>query len=307
MRIALGINTCFAVKRWPRAEDWAPIVRERLGLRLVQHSFDLVPTGSSLTEAEALGRVVHDAGLELHSTFTGLVAYSDNLLLGPDPAGRAAALAWYGWAIDWTAALGGRATGGHVGALSVPDWIDPARREKRWSGLQESLADLAGRAGAAGLEYLMVENLAAAREPSTMAMIGDLLTDGGDGRSAIRLCLDVGHMCVPGTSGDDRDPYAWLRDLGPVAPVVQLQQSDDAGDHHWPFTAERNAAGRIDADHVLDALGEAGVEETALILEVIPPFEQDDRIVLDDLAASVEYWREAITRHGLSEDQLSRA
>ena len=29
----LGINTCFAVKRWPRVEDWAPIVRDRLGLK----------------------------------------------------------------------------------------------------------------------------------------------------------------------------------------------------------------------------------------------------------------------------------
>ena len=110
----------------------------------------------------------------------------------------------------------------------------------------------------------------------------------------IRLCLDVGHMCVPGTTGDDRDPYAWLRQLGRAAPVVQLQQSDADGDHHWPFTAERNAAGRIDADRVLDALGEGGVDETALVLEVIPPFEQDDDEVLDDLVASVDYWREAL-------------
>ena len=38
MRIQLGINTCFAVKRWPLPEDWAPIVRDELGLQLVQHS-----------------------------------------------------------------------------------------------------------------------------------------------------------------------------------------------------------------------------------------------------------------------------
>jgi hypothetical protein len=303
MRLRLGINTCFAVKRWPRPEDWAPIVRERLDLRLVQHSFDLVPGAAPTVDARALARAAADAGLELHSTFTGLAAYSDNLLLGPEPAGRAAALAWYGWAIDWTAALGGQATGGHVGAFSVRDWVDPARRDERWTGLREALDDLAGRAHAAGLEYLMVENLAAAREPSTMAMIRDLLTDGSEGKAAIRLCLDVGHMCVPGTSGDDRDPYAWLRELGSAAPVVQLQQSDAAGDHHWPFTAERNATGRIDADRVLDALAEGGVEEAALVLEVIPPFEQDDGSVLDDLAASVDYWREALARRGLAGDE----
>lgn len=300
MQVRLGINTCFAVKRWPLAADWIPIVRDRLGLDLVQHSFDLVRTGSTDEAARTLAGTTSAAGIELHSTFTGLAGYSDNLLLAPDPAGRSAAAAWYRWAIEWTAAAGGIASGGHVGAFSVPDWTDPARRQARWGDLQTSLRELSAVASAAGLQYLMVENLAAAREPSTMAMIRDLLTDGDDGHVPIRLCLDVGHMCVPGTSGAERDPYAWLRELGRVAPVVQLQQSDADGDHHWPFTAARNAVGRIDAARVLDALGESGVDETALILEVIPAFEQDDDDVVDDLVASVDYWREALTRSGLA-------
>ena len=134
-----------------------------------------------------------------------------------------------------------------------------------------------------------------------MAMIRDLLTSGDDGHVPIRLCLDVGHMCVPGTSGADRDPYAWLRELGRAAPVVQLQQSDADGDHHWPFTAEHNAVGRVDADRVLEALEDGGVDETVLILEVIPAFEQDDDAVLNDLIASADYWRDALVRHGLGE------
>lgn len=301
MQVRLGINTCFAVKRWPLPADWIPIVRDRLGLELVQHSFDLVPAGSGTADAEALACSAAAAGLDVHSTFTGLAAYSDNLLLSPEPAGRGAAASWFGWAIGWTAAVGGVATGGHVGAFSVPDWTDPGRREALWANLQAALLGLSGAASRAGLEYLMVENLAAAREPSTIAMIRDLLTSGDDGNVPIRLCLDVGHMCVPGTSGADRDPYAWLRELGWAAPVIQLQQSDADGDHHWPFTAERNAVGRVDADRVLAALGEGGVDDTALILEVIPAFEQDDDAVLDDLVASVDYWRDALVRHGLGE------
>jgi hypothetical protein len=299
MQVRLGINTCFAVKRWPLAEDWIPIVRDRLGLALIQHSFDLVPADASAADAEALARSVAAAGLEFHSTFTGLAAYSDNLLLGPELAGRTAATNWFQWAIEWTAAAGAVASGGHVGAFSVPDWTDPSRRDPLWANLQASLLELSGVASRAGLEYLMVENLAAAREPSTMTMIRDLLTGGDDGNVPIRLCLDVGHMCAPGTSGPDRDPYAWLRELGWAAPVVQIQQSDEYGDHHWPFTAERNAVGRVDADRVLAALEEGNVDQTVLILEVIPAFEQDDDAVLDDLAASVDYWREALARHGL--------
>jgi sugar phosphate isomerase/epimerase len=306
MRLRLGINTCFAVKRWPLPGDWAPIVAARLGLRLVQHSLDLVDLGRPAPEidrqAAAIRSAVDAAGLDVTSTFTGLAAYSASLLLDPDPDGRAAARRWYEAAIAFSARLGAVATGGHVGALSVPDAADPERRRARWDALQTTLEDLAGSAHRAGLATLVVENLAAAREPSTMAMIRDLLRPATADRAAIRLCLDVGHMCVPGTSGPDRDPYAWLRLLGRDAPMVQLQQSDADGDHHWPFTAERNAAGRIDADRVIDALGEGAVEATDLLLEVIPPFEQDDGAVLDDLRASVDYWREALTRRGVAAD-----
>ena len=302
MRLRLGINTCFAVKRWPRPEDWAAVVRDRLDLRIVQHSLDLVNTDAAATQATLVRDAVAAHSLELHSTFTGLAAYSSNLLLAPDAADREAAQAWFATVIGFTRAVGGRATGGHVGCYSVPDWRDPARRAALWEGLRSSLAELAADAREAGLEYLMVENLAVAREPSTMAMIRSLLTDGDDRHVPIRLCLDVGHMCVPGTTGADRDPYAWLRALGASAPVVQLQQSDASGDHHWPFTPQRNAEGRITAERVIKALGEGGVEESALLLEVIPPFEQADDAVLDDLAVSVNYWREALARQGVLAD-----
>ncbi len=129
---------CFAVKRWPRPEDWAPVVRDRLGLRLVQHSLDLVDlTGSERRDAQALAlrTASADHGLELHSTFTGLAAYSANLLLAPDASDREAAMAWYRSAIGFTAQVGGRATGGHVGCFSVADWRDPARRAELWTAL----------------------------------------------------------------------------------------------------------------------------------------------------------------------------
>jgi D-erythrulose 1-phosphate 3-epimerase len=306
MRLQLGINTCFAVKRWPQPDDWAPLVRDRLGLRLVQHTLDLVDTSADPARLESaagdLRAAVAGHDLELHSTFTGLVAYSANLMLASDPIDRKAALEWYRGVVRLTSSIGGRATGGHVGCFSVPDWRDPERRTELWEGLRRSLGELATDARVAGLEYLVVENLAVAREPSTMTMIRELLDDGDAARVPIRLCLDVGHMVVPGTDGADRDPYAWLRMLGRSAPIVQLQQSDADGDHHWPFTQRTNAAGRISAERVIEALGEAGVDECALVLEVIPPFEQDDDAVLDDLARSVEYWTEALTRAGVLAD-----
>ncbi len=304
MRLRLGIDDCFAVKRWP---DHRGVAAGRPRPARTEPCPALASTSSRISapaaSAQSLANACAAAGVELHSTFTGLAAYSRNLLLDPDAERREAADRWYSWAIEWTAAAGGRATGGHVGAFSVAEWTDPDRRQVRWRGLQGSLARLAALARRSGLETLLVENLAAAREPSTMAMIRDLLSEGDADHVPISLCLDVGHMCVPGTSGPDRDPDAWLRALGRSAPVIQLQQSDADGDHHWPFTPARNAVGRIDADRVIDALGEGGVEETALILEVIPAFEQADAEVVEDLVVSVAYWREALARHGVEADR----
>jgi len=301
----LGVNTCFAVKRWPQPERWARLVRDDLGLDLVQHTLDLVDLDASpedvAGQADWLRAACAAGGLTLHSTFTGLAAYSSNLLLHPDPAARERARSWYRRVIDFTAAVGASSTGGHVGAYSIDDWRHPVRKRRLWSELGESLAELAGYAGDVGLTCLMAENLAAAREPATLRQLASLLTEGDDAHVPIRLCLDVGHQCVPGTSGRDRDPYAWLEELGARAEVVQLQQSDGKADHHWPFTPETNAAGIIDADRVLTALDKSGAADVALVLEVIPPFEQDDDKVLTDMQQSADYWRDALTRHASGE------
>lgn len=295
---SLGVNTCFAVKRWPEPEAWAALVRDDLGLTLVQHSLDLVDLEAPAPALEAhLDRVrsaCAGAGIALHSTFTGLAAYSSNLLLAPEREARDRALDWYRRVVDLTARLGAGATGGHIGAFSVADFRDPIRRAELSYELQDRLRELTARAREVGLDYLMIENLAAAREPSTMAGITELLDQGDAEHVPIRLCLDVGHQCVPGTVGVDRDPYAWLRMMAPFAPVIQLQQSDAAADHHWPFTDETNAKGRIEADKVLEAISLSGAADVALVLEVIPPFEEDDDQVVEDMVASVDYWRSAL-------------
>ena len=296
----LGINTCFAVKRWPEPERWAELVAETLGLDMVQHSLDLVDLDADAPLPEQAAAVTAGCGrhgVTLHSTFTGLGAYGRNLLLDPDAGSRRRAVGWFRRAIDFSALAGARAAGGHVGAFSVADWHDEGRRGELWHGLGSDLRELAAHAAGQGLEAFLFENMAARREPSTMAEAESLLAPADGAHAAVALCLDIGHQCVVGTSGEDRDPYAWLRRLGAHAPVVHLQQSDADADHHWPFTAERNAQGRIDAGRVLDALDASGAREVALVLEVIPSFEADDDRVLAELVESVAYWREALDRH----------
>src|SRR5207247_3652447 len=136
-----------------------------LQLDLVQHSLDLVdmdaPAAEADDQAARLRAACADFGLHLDSTFTGLAAYSSNLLLHPDRSARNRASDWYRQVIDFTAAAGAGAAGGHVGAFSIDDWRDPARKRQLWDELGESLAGLAAYARARGLTALMAENLAA--------------------------------------------------------------------------------------------------------------------------------------------------
>ena len=300
MRVTLGINNCFAVKRWPLPGEWAQVVHEELGLDLVQHSLDLTDLGGDVdldAEAGALRAACDGAQIRIHSVFTGLVAYSANLMLAADGAERRRGFELWSRAIMLAARLGAGSVGGHVGSLSRRDADDPEQRARRWSELQIRLADLSGFASQLGLEALLVENMACDREPSRIADMESLLSGGDSDHAPVTLCLDVGHQCVPGTGGDDADPYAWLRRLGPRTTVVHVQQSDAQADHHWPFTSTYNALGRIRADAVLDALAESGTEEATLILEVVPAFEAADAVVLSDLRESVMYWREALSEH----------
>jgi sugar phosphate isomerase/epimerase len=274
----LGINTCFAVKRWPRPEDWAAVVRNDLGLDLVELSADLLegmeaPGERSLTIARTRAALA-DHGLVAETTFTGLNAFGSNLLMHPEPKRRAAGVGWYRSLVDVTAELGAAATGGHVGTMSVPDWTAADRREARMAALRESLAEIAGHARRAGLEFLMLENLPSPREPSTFAWIEGLLTDGDETHVPWRLCFDVGHTCTPGATDLELDPYA------------------------WPFSASRNRAGVIDAAKLLQALEATTAGDVRLILEIIPPGEQSDDEVLAELKESVDYWRQAIDAHG---------
>jgi sugar phosphate isomerase/epimerase len=239
-------------------------------------------------------------GLRADTVFTGLAAYSLNLLMHPERDYRDAAVRWYFNAIDLTAALGATAVGGHVGSLSVADSADPARRAQRWTGLRHHLAELAAYAHQCGLDHLLVENLVTDREPSTMALIEEILAERAVDRVPVQLCLDLGHPFVCGGSPADCDPYAWLAHFGPRIAEIQLQQSDGLADHHWPFTPEHNATGRVDPGKVLDTLAAAGAADALLILEVIPAFEADDAQVLSDLRASAEVWRAALAERGLS-------
>ena len=140
----LGVNLSFAVKRWPEPAEWARIVREDLGLELVQFTLDLIDPWWPEALRQSLTRQVRQAseqwGIQIGSAFSGLANYCFNDLLHPDPAGRAASLEWWRRAADVAAEIGAGVIGGPLGGMSVRDAADPTRRERLYDELLDSVA-----------------------------------------------------------------------------------------------------------------------------------------------------------------------
>jgi sugar phosphate isomerase/epimerase len=298
--IHLGINTCFAVKRWPEPHCWIRIITDELGLDSCQLSLDLVDPmldeRATAGYADAIRAEAATRRLLVHSTFTGLAAYSSNHLLHPDASMRDAAERWYERAIDFSARVGALATGGHLGALSVQDAQDRDRAQFLVRELHARLRSLARYAARKGLQFLLFENMAVNREwgysiEQAMSLAGISVAGG----VPLVLCLDVGHPGALHTDSPTDDYLEWLRRPWPHPPIIHLQQSDRTGDHHWPFTPERNLAGIIRAESILEVIrGWQAAEHVYLFLEPIHPFEAEESKVLQDLRESVQYWRAAL-------------
>ncbi|HEU0000380.1 MAG TPA: TIM barrel protein [Ktedonobacteraceae bacterium] len=300
-RLHLGINTCFAVKRWPEPEQWVRIVKDELGLDCCQFSLDLVDPlldeAATGAYADTVRQLATQYDLSIHSTFTGLAAYSWSQLLHPQQAMREAAMRWYERAIDFTARLGASGTGGHIGAFSVQDAMNPERKERLLKELRGRLIVLSNRAAHRGLSHLFFENMAVEREWGHSIEEAQELTNMGVGTHVpLVLCLDVGHPCALHTGTASDDYLAWFAQPWPHQPIVHLQQTDRSGDHHWPFTRSYNAQGMVRAEAVLQAIEPwLAHGDVYLFLEPIHPFEADDNTVLDELKESVAYWREALS------------
>jgi sugar phosphate isomerase/epimerase len=295
------LNTCFAVKRWPEPEVWSRIAAD-LGVGHVQFSFDLLdPVLVDDEEVFAATRAICERNdVRISSAFTGLISYVQNSLGHPNERVRERARRWYEAAIDATATLGARGVGGHIGALSVQDFTDPAQRVQAVQRTVEIVQRLAERAAEKGLDFLLWEVMPVAREfPSRLDDTEELMARlHGSTGVPVELCIDMGHACAAATHGEDHDPYAWLQRLGHFTQVVHLQQTDGKVDCHWPFTDEFNRQGIVDPNRVVDLVAGFDRGSVELMLEPMFPFEAPDDAVLAAVGESVRYWQPALHRLG---------
>lgn len=299
-KLILGVNNCWAVKRFVKPEEWIEITATRFDLKVVQFSFDLLDPRTKLDVRDAIIAEILDVareyGVEIHSAFTGLAAYSFNLLMHPHPGLRADALDWYEKAIDMASKMNVVAVGGHVAAMTWSDYKDEKRRNLLISYLVESLKYLSIVAKSKGLRIFLWEPMPIVREPPcTIVEAKKLLEEVNKGNKGVpvKYCIDLGHACCPWVKDKESlNPYKWLEELGKDSPCIHIQQTDGKADRHWPFTEEYNKVGIIKPEKVIEALEKSGSKENYLFLEIIHPFEYKEDKVIEEIEISVKYWKE---------------
>jgi sugar phosphate isomerase/epimerase len=300
--IRLGMNANFAAVRYPEPEVWLRIVGEKLGLRYAQFYLDLCdPSWPAKIRRRITTETVRQAqrfDVRITTLFSGTIAHRLNLFLHPDEDMRLHAINWYEGLIDVAADLGCEGAGSYLGSFSLRDWHNPQRCETILAHALELYRGLTVYARKRGLKYLMLEPMSTPREyPSTIEETTVLYQRVNDGAALpVRLCLDVGHGRVKTGTAEDANPYAWLRRFAAYSPTIHIQQTDKLSSKHLPFTPETNSWGGIVPEKVVAAIQESGAEETLLVLEVdYPAFEPFDDRIVEDLQASVQYWRQYVS------------
>ena len=293
----LGINLSFALKRWPEPAVWARIVREELGLELIQFTFDLLdpwwPERERAALAAEVRRAAADHGLTIHSAQLGLAWYTYNGLLHPAAAGRAVAREWWKRAAGTAAELGASAVGGPLGALSVGEAGDPETRRRRYNAVLDDAVAASEAAAAAGLRALLVEPTPLPREiPSSVAETRRLLDDLA-GRTAVpvSLVIDVGHALYQPLYGPDATLGGWLEPLADAVGMVHLQNHDYRSDAHLGWPDER---GGYDVDAFATEVRGAVEADVPVVIELFFPFELADDEVLERTRTTVAHCRRAL-------------
>ncbi|MBW3631965.1 MAG: sugar phosphate isomerase/epimerase [Chloroflexi bacterium] len=301
----LGINLSFALKRWPEPERWASIVREDLGLELVQFTFDLLdpwwPQRERRIMAERVRRAAADAGITIHSAQLGLAWYTYNGLLHPDPAGRQIARQWWQRAAETAAEIGAPAAGGPLGALSAADAADPTTRDERYAAMLEEAVIASEVAAAAGLQALLIEPTPLPREiPHTIAGAQQLVAD-LRGRTAvpIRWVLDVGHALYRPLYGNDVSLEDWLLPLHDDIGLIHLQNHDFQSDAHWGWPDDR---GVYDVASFVRTVRQASLADVPIVIELFYPFEMADDAVLASVHTTVRHCREGLADGAIAPD-----
>lgn len=299
-KVYLAANCNCFTNRWTEPEEWTRLCAEDLGIDTVQYCIDLLdpyyPWDLQKRICDETLSAAQKYGINIKSNFGG--HHSHQHYLGhPDEEVRRESERWFKRCIDQTAYLGAEGFGTCFAIMTVKDNADPVRREKIMKDALEAYRRLAEYGAEKGLKYLSFETTSVPREScATIEETRWVLDQLKDMAIPMKLCLDVGHRNLGSGDPRDGDPYAWIRELGNDTSVLHIQQTDNSGSCHWPFTEEYNKKGIIDGEKIIDAVEESCDGEIMLSLEVgAKAFYPSEYKFPEMLRQSFDYWRKCMS------------
>ena len=297
-KVILAINNAFAVKKWIEPEEWVKVIVKEIGVKEIQLSFDLfyldLKESDSTLICSEIKQALKKYDANISSTFTGLIAYLQNMLVHPDLTIRKRSLEYYEEAIKITKKIGGKTTGGHLLSFSLKDFYDKDRKKYLLDSFFESIYHLSKIAKINGLESLTWEYMPSPYEPPhTIEETSKLFNEVNSYCEVpIYLCFDLGHTTAFDLKDPkDKDLYYVLEKVLPYTNMLHLQQCDSIGDRYWPFTPEFNNIGVIDPKKILQIINDYSDNKVLLVFEFLHGFELDERKIIEDYKTSVDYWR----------------
>lgn len=296
-RTRLGINSGFAVNRYPEPSVWPRLVGEVFGLRYAKFAADLLnpslPSPLVKMHLKEIKAACKKYDVTIEHSFTSAFTRV-NHLASPDRTFRKYWVTWFKKFVDISVALGATSMGSHLAILTATDFADAKRRQERTRQVIEGWHEIAAYAKKRGMTYLTWEPMSVGREfGETIAATQKLQAMLNAGSPLpIKLCLDVDHGDLTSKNPDDTDPYAWIKKLGKQSPIIDLKQSLKSKGGHYPFIAEYNAQGKIVPEKILETIERYGADDTMLYFEFsFRERNPADRQVIPHIKESVEYWR----------------
>lgn len=295
-KVSIGVNTGFAVNRYPIAEDWMNVVANA-GVRRVQITADMIDPRSPESFVESEIETILDfgkrGGPQVTSAFTGSLTRL-NLFGHPNSEIRDFWFAWYKDFINIAAKLGANSIGGHLSILSINEDQCFETRNARLDHIIKCWVELSNYAYDKGIECMIWEPMSISREfGETIRATREIQEkfEKLSSNSNIKLCLDVDHGDVTSPHPEDLDLYAWIKEFSEVTRCIHIKQSSTNKGGHWPFIAEYNKDGRIEKSEFIYKINKYFKKNIELFLEL--SFRERNPVDLkapEYIKKSVEYW-----------------
>ena len=201
-RIHIGIDNCFAIKRWTAPEDWARVVRD-LGMKYVEAVPDLecepllTPDDYRQEWIDRVNRVREETGVRVVMFYSNDSTYDTIGFSHPDERVRNYFVnEWFRKFIDMAAQIGSD-IGYYVQATPESALYSKSGRALAWSHAKECMADVNRMAGAAGIGHVVLEQMYTPHQPpfsidGMRQLIKDITKESG---VPFYLTEDVGHHC----------------------------------------------------------------------------------------------------------------